>query len=126
MADKIIIKTDTAPKAIGPYSQAIRVGGLLFVSGQIPLDIHGAIVGHDVTTQTRQVLNNLQTIIKTAGMTLANTIKCTCFLKDMGDFAAFNAVYAEYFATIMPARDCVEVVRLPKDTLVEVSAICAE
>jgi 2-iminobutanoate/2-iminopropanoate deaminase len=126
MTNKTIIKTNTAPKAIGPYSQAIKTGNLLFVSGQIPLDIHGAIVGHDVTEQTRQALNNLKAIIEATGMTLTNTIKCTCFLKDMSDFAAFNAVYAEYFATIMPARECVEVGRLPKDALVEVSAICAE
>ena len=106
---KEIIHTDDAPAAVGPYSQAIKTGGLLFVSGQIPLDTQGNIVGNDVTTQTRQVLNNLKTIIESAGMALSNTIKCTCFLKNMGDFAAFNAVYSEYFGSILPARECVEV-----------------
>ena len=120
------IKTDAAPAAVGPYAQAIKVGNLLFVSGQIPLDVHGIVVGDNVTTQTKQVLNNLKAVIDSAGMTLANVTKCTCFLKNMEDFAAFNAVYTEYFGSILPARECVEVARLPKDVLVEVSAICYE
>lgn len=123
---KTIINTDIAPKAVGPYSQAIKTGILLFVSGQIPINNQGQVIGDDIATQTHQVLTNLKAIIETAGMTLANAIKCTCFLKDMDDFAAFNIVYTEYFATSLPARECVEVARLPKDVLVEVSAICAE
>jgi 2-iminobutanoate/2-iminopropanoate deaminase len=123
---KSIIKTNMAPAAVGPYSQAIKVGNLLFVSGQIPLNTHGVIVGDDVTVQTNQVLSNLKAIIDAAGMTLANVVKCTCFIKNMDDFAAFNAVYTEYFASTLPARECIEVARLPKDTLVEVSAICHE
>ena len=120
------IKTDAAPAAIGPYSQAIKVDSVLFVSGQIPLNIHGIVVGDNVATQTKQVLTNLKAVIDSAGMTLANVTKCTCFLKNMEDFTAFNAVYTEYFSSILPARECVEVARLPKDVLVEVSAICYE
>jgi len=123
---KNIIKTNTAPAAVGPYSQAIKTGNLLFVSGQIPLDIHGVIIGDNITIQTRQALNNLKAIIDAAGMALSNVVKCTCFIKSMEDFAAFNAVYSEYFGSILPARECVEVARLPKDVLVEVSAICYE
>ena len=121
---KDIIKTNAAPAAVGPYSQAIKAGDLLFVSGQIPLNSQGEIVGDDVTTQTKQVLNNLKTVVGAAGMTLSDVVKCSCFLKNMGDFIAFNAVYSEFFDSILPARECVEVARLPKDVLVEVSAIC--
>lgn len=121
---KDIIKTDAAPAAVGPYSQAIKAGDLLFVSGQIPLDGQGKIVGDDVTEQTKQVLNNLKAVIEAAGMTLSDVVKCTCFLKNMGDFTSFNAVYSEYLGSVLPARECVEVARLPKDVLVEVSAIC--
>lgn len=122
---KDTIKTNAAPAAVGPYSQAIKMGNLLFVSGQIPLNEQGKIVGDDVTTQTKQVLENLKAIINAAGMTLSDVVKCSCFLKNMSDFATFNVVYAEYFGSILPARECVEVARLPKDALVEVSAICA-
>jgi 2-iminobutanoate/2-iminopropanoate deaminase len=122
-----IISTDKAPKAIGPYSQAVHADDFLYVSGQIPLDSKtGAIVGADVKTQTHQVLRNLSAIIEAAGFDLKNVVKCTCFLKSMNDFADFNSVYAEYFGNIVPARECVEVARLPKDVLVEVSAICVE
>ena len=126
MTNKTIISTDAAPKAIGPYSQAIKVGSLLIISGQIPLNVQGEVVGCNIVTQTHQALTNLKAIIEAAGMTLANTAKCTCFLKNMNDFTAFNTVYTEYFSTSLPARECVEVARLPKDTLVEISAICAE
>ena len=123
---KSIIKTDTAPAAIGPYSQAVKVGNLLFVSGQIPLNTQGIVTGNDITTQTKQVLSNLKAIIDAAGMTIDGVVKCTCFIQDMADFAAFNAVYDEYFGSILPARECVEVARLPKDVLIEVSAICCD
>ena len=122
---KKIISTNHAPAAIGPYSQAIRYGNLLFVSGQIALNPGtGQLVEGDIEIQTKQVMENLQAIIKEAGMTLQNVLKCSCFLKDMEDFAEFNAVYNSYLAESLPARETVEVARLPKDVRVEVSAIC--
>ena len=122
---KKIISTDHAPAAIGPYSQATQYGNLLFISGQIPIDPKtGDLVEGDIEVQTKQVLENLQAIIKAAGMTLQNVVKCSCFLKDMEDFVKFNAVYNSYFADSLPARETVEVGRLPKDAQVEISAIC--
>ena len=122
---KAIISTDHAPAAIGPYSQAIRYGDLLFVSGQIALNpVTGELVEDDIEVQTKQVLENLQAIIKEAGMTLQNVLKCSCFLKDMQDFVKFNGVYNSYFVESLPARETVEVGKLPKDARVEVSAIC--
>ena len=122
---KTIISTDRAPAAIGPYSQAIRYGDLLFVSGQIALNPEtGELVEGDIEVQTKQVLENVQAIIKEAGMTLQDVLKCSCFLKDMEDFVKFNAVYNSYFAESLPARETVEVGRLPKDVCVEVSAVC--
>lgn len=122
---KKIISTDRAPAAIGPYSQAIRYRDLLFVSGQIAINPEtGDLVDDDIVVQTRQVMENLQAIIKEAGMTLQNVVKCSCFLKDMEDFVKFNDVYNSYFAESLPARETVEVGRLPKDVRVEVSAIC--
>jgi len=122
---KKIIATDQAPAAIGPYSQAIQYGNLLFVSGQIPIDPKtGELVEGDIEVQTKQVLGNVQAIIKAAGMTLQNVVKCSCFLKNMEDFVKFNAVYNSYFADSLPARETVEVGRLPKDAQVEISAIC--
>jgi 2-iminobutanoate/2-iminopropanoate deaminase len=122
---KKIISTDRAPAAVGPYAQAVQYGDLLFVSGQIAIDPEsGQIVEGDIEVQTKQVMENLQAIIKEAGMTLQNVLKCSCFLKDMEDFVKFNAVYNGYFAESLPARETVEVGRLPKDVRVEVSAIC--
>lgn len=119
------LSTEMAPQAIGPYSQAIQFGNLLFVSGQIPLDPStGNLVAADIETQTRQVMENLKGIVAAAGMTLADALKATCFLKDMGDFAKFNGIYAAYFGDTPPARETVEVARLPRDVLVEVSLIC--
>jgi 2-iminobutanoate/2-iminopropanoate deaminase len=121
------IATDKAPQAIGPYSQAIQLGNLLFVSGQIPLDpATGKLVQGDIEAQTKQVMENLRAIVATAGLTLADALKAACFLKNMGDFAKFNAVYAEYFGEVPPARETVEVARLPRDVLVEVSLICGK
>ena len=121
------IATPNAPQAIGPYSQGIQSGDLLFVSGQIAIDPQTAgIVEGDIAAQTEQVLKNIAAIIETADMSLQDVVKCTCFLKDMNDFAKFNAVYENYFADILPARETVEVARLPKDVLVEVSAICVK
>jgi len=121
------IATPEAPQAIGPYSQAIAYGDFLFVSGQIAIDPKtGNLVDGEIEDQTDQVLKNLAAIISAAGMSLNNVVKCTCFLKDMNDFAKFNAVYANYFGESLPARETVEVSRLPKDVRVEVSAICGK
>jgi 2-iminobutanoate/2-iminopropanoate deaminase len=120
------IATPNAPQAIGPYSQAIRHDDLLFVSGQIALDPQtGDLIEGDIEAQTEQVLKNIAAIIDAAGMSLQDVVKCTCFLKDMNDFVRFNAVYEKYFGQSLPARETVEVARLPKDVMVEVSAICA-
>ena len=122
-----IISTDRAPGAIGPYSQAIRCGNLLFVSGQISLDPQsGEVVGEDIEVQTERVLENLKGIIEASDMELKHVLKCTCFLKNMEDFTTFNSLYSEYFSDILPARETVEVSRLPKDVLVEISAICGK
>ena len=121
------IATPNAPQAIGPYSQAIRYGDFLFVSGQIAIDPQTAdIIEGDIEAQTEQVLKNIAAIIEAAGMSLQDVVKCTCFLKDMNDFVRFNGVYENYFGEILPARETVEVSRLPKDVLVEVSAICGK
>ena len=122
---KKLISTDKAPAAIGPYSQAIQFSGLLFVSGQIAIDPKtGEFVEGGIEAQTEQVLENLKAIIEEAGMTLKNVLKCSCFLKNMGDFVTFNSVYDRYFGETPPARETIEVARLPKDAMVEVSAIC--
>ena len=121
-----IINAVGAPKAVGPYSHAVKAGGFLYVSGQVPLDPKtGQIVEGDITAQTRRVLENLSAIIIEAGASLGDVVKCTCFLTSMDDFSQFNAEYAKYFGDILPSRECVEVSRLPKDARVEVSAICA-
>ena len=117
------VSTEKAPAAIGPYSQAIQVGEFLFTSGQIPLDpATGTMVGENITEQTEQVMKNLSAVLSAAGTSFENAIKTTCFLANMEDFAAFNAVYAKYFTTC-PARSCVAVKTLPKGALVEVEVI---
>ncbi len=117
------IETTNAPAAIGPYSQGYIVNGLLFTSGQIPLDpATGEIIGTTIEEQTHQVMKNLGALLEAAGLTYANVVKTTCFLADMGDFAAFNGVYAEYM-TEKPARSCVAVKTLPKNVLCEVELI---
>lgn len=117
------IHTDKAPAAIGPYSQAMAVNGLLFTSGQIAIDpATGNIDAKTIEEQTHQVLRNLAAVLETAGTGLDRVIKTTCFLQHMSDFAAFNAVYGQYFPN-KPARSCVEVGALPKDALVEVEAV---
>lgn len=121
MADSI--HTDKAPKAIGPYSQAMTVGGLVYTSGQIALDPQtGVLAENDIRVQTRRVCENLAAVLEAAGSSMELVVKTTCFLKDMGDFAAFNEVYGEYFVS-RPARSCVAVASLPKDALVEVEVI---
>lgn len=121
---KSIIATENAPAAIGPYVQATRVGNMLYTSGQIPLDpVSMEIVAGGVAEQTKQVMDNLLAVLAAAGGDASNVVKTTCYLKDMNDFVAFNAVYANYFTQGAPSRSCVEVARLPKDVLVEVEVI---
>ncbi len=118
-----VIQTAKAPAAIGPYSQALMNGNMLYASGQIPINPeNGQVVEGDIKVQTLQVMKNISAILETAGLSFTDVIKTTCFIKDMNDFAAFNEVYAEYF-TGKPARSCVEVARLPKDVLCEVEII---
>ena len=117
------IHTDKAPAAIGPYSQAMKVGSLVFTSGQIPINpTSGAIEAEGITAQTEQVCKNLTAVLEAAGSSADRVVKTTCFLSDMADFAAFNEVYARYFPSC-PARSCVAVKALPKGSLVEVEAI---
>jgi len=117
------VSTDKAPAAIGPYSQAIKVGGFVFTSGQIPINPEsGAIDAEGIKAQTEQVMKNLDAVLKDAGTSFEKAIKTTCFLVDMADFTDFNEVYAKYF-TEKPARSCVAVKALPKGALVEVEVI---
>ena len=118
-----ITNTTNAPAAIGPYSQAIAVNGMLYASGQIPLDpATGAIVGTTIEEQTEQVCKNIKGVLEANGLTFANVIKTTCFLSDMANFAAFNGVYANYFVS-KPARSCVAVREIPKGALCEIEII---
>jgi 2-iminobutanoate/2-iminopropanoate deaminase len=118
------IATNDGPKAIGPYSQAIRANGFVFLSGQIPLDpATQQLISGDVAAQTERVLQNLSGILKAAGSSLSQVVKTTVFLKNMSEFAAMNEVYGRYFAEAPPARSTVEVARLPKDVLVEIDVI---
>lgn len=115
--------TEKAPAAIGPYSQAMKTGNLLYTSGQIPIDpATGNVEAADITGQTEQVMQNLKAVLEAAGTSFDKTVKTLCFLTDMGNFAAFNEVYAKYF-TSKPARSCVAVSALPKGVLVEVEVI---
>ena len=117
------IATERAPKAIGPYSQAVLVGNMLYTSGQIPLDPQsGEMVGDDIKTQTEQVMKNLSAVLEAAGASFDDVVKTTCFLADITDFAAFNEVYAAYI-TSAPARSCVAVKDLPRGAMVEVEVI---
>ncbi len=120
---KTKVQTVNAPAAIGPYSQAVVVGNLIFTSGQIPLDPEtGALIGSDIAEQTHRVCKNLDAVLRAAGGSLQSAVKTVCFLADMADFAAFNEVYATYF-TEKPARSCVAVKTLPKGALVEVEVV---
>lgn len=121
------IHTENAPAAIGPYSQAIQAGNMLFVSGQLPVDpATGAFAGEDITAQTRQSLTNVKNILEEAGFTTADVVKTTVLLANMGDFAAMNAVYAEFFSAPFPARAAFAVKDLPKAALVEIEAIAVK
>lgn len=120
------ISTDKAPGAVGPYSQAIKVNGTLYASGQIPINpATGTIEAVTIEEQTHQVCKNVGAVLEAAGMTYDNVVKTTCFLADMADFGAFNAVYAEYF-TSKPARSCVAVKEIPKGVLCEVEILALE
>lgn len=121
---KEIISTENAPGAIGPYSQAIKTGGLVFCSGQIPIDpATGNFVSDEITSQTEQVLKNLAAVLEAAGTSLDNVVKTTVFLADMGEFAAMNEVYGRFFIENKPARATVQAARLPRDARVEIECI---
>jgi 2-iminobutanoate/2-iminopropanoate deaminase len=121
-----VVLTARGPKPIGPYSQAIKSNGFLFVSGQIALDpTSGEFVGTDVRQQTERVLENLKAILEAAGTSLKHVVKTTVFLKDMNDFPAMNETYAQYFNTNPPARSTIQAARLPKDALVEIDVVAA-
>jgi 2-iminobutanoate/2-iminopropanoate deaminase len=124
---KAVINTPDAPKAIGPYSQAVRYGDLLFVSGMLGMDPKtGEFAGPDIEAQAIRVLENLRAVIEAAGMSLQSVLKSTVFLKDMNDFAKFNEIYGRYFKDAPPARETVQVARLPRDAAIEISVICGK
>lgn len=121
---KTIINTDKAPQAIGPYSQAVEVNGMIYTSGMIPINpVDGTLVTGSVEEQAEQALKNLKALVEESGSSMERVIKTTVFIKDMNDFAKINEVYARYFTDNYPSRSCVEVARLPKDVLIEIEAI---
>lgn len=120
---KSVVATEKAPAAIGPYSQGIRVGKVVFTSGQLPADPETGLLASGAAEQTRRSLQNVRAVLEAAGAEMEDVVKVTVFLKDMGDFSAMNAVYAEFFPSEYPARSAVEVARLPKDALVEIEAV---
>jgi 2-iminobutanoate/2-iminopropanoate deaminase len=120
---KTAVLTDQAPRPVGPYSQAIRAGGLLFVAGQIPIDPATGTMPADIAEQTRLALRNVQAVVEAAGASLGDVVKTTVFVQDLGEFGAMNEVYATFFPEDPPARACVQVARLPKDARVEIEAI---
>jgi 2-iminobutanoate/2-iminopropanoate deaminase len=119
------VSSPDAPKAVGPYSQAVRAGGLLFVAGQIALDPSGILVEGDVTVQARRVLDNIAALLKAGGLSFAEVVRTTVYLADMNDLAAMNQVYATYFSTPYPTRATVQVARLPRDVKIEIEVIAA-
>lgn len=118
-----VVNTSKAPEALAPYSHATVINGLVFTSGQIPLNLDGEIVSDDVKAQTKQVLENVKVVLNEAGSNIDSVIKATIFIADMNEFQNINEVYGEYFAEHQPARSCVEVARLPKDVKVEIEVI---
>ena len=123
----IAIHTDNAPAAIGPYSQAVQAGNTIYVSGQLPIDpATGAFAGEDITAQTRQSLNNIKAILAEAGADMSNVVKTTVLLANIADFAAMNAVYAEFFAAPFPARAAFQAAALPKNALVEIECVAVK
>jgi 2-iminobutanoate/2-iminopropanoate deaminase len=123
LMDRKVISTTNSPQAIGPYSQAVVAGDLVFCSGQVPLTPDGQLVEGDISVQTRQVLSNLRGLLQASGSSLERVVKTTVFLSDMGDFAAMNAVYGEFFTSEPPSRSTVQVARLPRDVRVEIEAV---
>jgi 2-iminobutanoate/2-iminopropanoate deaminase len=124
---RTIVDTPNAPRAIGPYSQAVRYGDLLFVSGMLGMDPKsGEFAGPDIEAQAIRVLENLKAVIEAAGMSLKSVLKSTVFMKDMNDFAKFNEIYGRYFKDAPPARETVQVARLPRDAAIEISVICGK
>ena len=124
---KKVISTSNAPAAIGPYSQAIETDGYVFTSGQIPINpATGEVEGKTIEEQTEQVMHNIGALLEASGLTFAHVVKTTCFLADLNDFAAFNAVYAKYFPNEAPARSCFAVAGLPKGAKLEVETICVK
>ena len=118
------IRTDKAPQAIGPYSQAIEVNGMVYTSGVVPIDpATGNVVEGDIKVQATRVFDSMKALLEAAGSSCEDVVKTTVFIKDMNDFAALNEIYANYFTGVFPARSCVEVARLPKDVLIEMEAI---
>jgi 2-iminobutanoate/2-iminopropanoate deaminase len=122
---KTAVSSSDAPKAVGPYSQAVRAGSLLFIAGQIPLDPSGQMVEGDVDVQTRRVLDNIGALLTAGGRSFADVVRTTIFLADMNDFAAVNEIYGQYFTQPYPARATVQVARLPKDARVEIDVIAS-
>lgn len=122
---KTVIQTEKAPPAIGPYSQAVQSGNLLFISGQLGLDFTGNLIAEDVAAQTRQVLENIKLIIEAAGFKMDDIVKTTVYLKDLNDFTIVNNIYGEYFQPPYPARACFQVAKLPKDGKVEIEAVAS-
>ncbi|MCK5767576.1 MAG: Rid family detoxifying hydrolase [Candidatus Atribacteria bacterium] len=124
MEKKIILSSEKVPAAIGPYSPAVKVGKLMFISGQLPVNSEsGNLVKGDIKKQTIQILKNLSALLDLYSLTLKNVVKTTVFLKNMNDFSEFNTAYAQYFTDEFPARSCIEVARLPKDAEIEIEAI---
>lgn len=120
---KHVISTDKAPAAIGPYSQAIEVNGMIYTSGVIPVEPSTGEISQGVENQAEQALKNLSALLEAAGSCTENVVKTTVFIKEMNDFAKINEIYARYFTGVYPARSCVEVARLPKDVLIEIEAV---
>ena len=121
---KNVVNTEKAPQAIGPYSQAIDAGGMVYTSGVVPIDpATGEVVNGDIKVQATRVFDSMKALLEAAGSSCEDVVKTTVFIKDMNDFAALNEIYATYFTGAFPARSCVEVARLPKDVLIEMEAI---
>ena len=126
-ADRIVISTDKAPKAIGPYSQAIRYGDMLFVSGMIPIDPKtNELSNGDIEVQATLVLDNIKAVVEAAGFSMKNVLKAEVFMKDLKDFAKYNAIYVKYFPQDPPARVTVQAAALPRDVLIEISVTCGK
>lgn len=124
---KNVVKTDKAPQAIGPYSQAIEVNGMVYTSGVVPIDPStGNVVKGDIRVQATRVFDSMKALLEAAGSSCEDVVKTTVFIKDMNDFTALNEIYATYFTGAYPARSCVEVARLPKDVLIEMEAIATK